>query len=57
MDEITKRKIAYKLKGQKKQARTKELISRSMKGREKTEEHKKAISAAMAEFWRKKKKK
>lgn len=55
MDEITKKKIAYKLKGRKKQTRTKWLISNSMKGKEKTEEHKDAISEAMVEFWRKKK--
>ncbi|RHI29776.1 hypothetical protein DW169_17590 [Bacteroides intestinalis] len=51
MDEITKKKISYKLRGRKKQARTKLLISRSMLGKPKTDQHKQAISAAMLEHW------
>ncbi|MCD7938935.1 MAG: hypothetical protein LUH50_02025 [Bacteroides intestinalis] len=55
MDEVTKKKISYKLRGQKKQARTKLLISRALTGKQKTEEHRQAISAAMFMFWKNKK--
>jgi len=34
MDEVTKKKISYKLRGQKKQARTKLLISRALTGKQ-----------------------
>lgn len=57
MDEITKKKIAYKLRGRKKQARTKWLISQAMLGIQKTDEHKQAISIAMLVFWNNKKNK
>lgn len=57
MDEITKKKIAYKLRGRKKQARTKWLISEAMLGKQKTDHHKQAISVAMLEFWQNKKNK
>lgn len=57
MDEITKRKIAYKLKGIKKPARTKWLISQAMRGKLKTDQHKQAISVAMLVFWKNKKNK
>lgn len=57
MDEVTKKKIAYKLRGRKKQARTKWLISQAMLGRQKTDEHKQAISIAMLVFWNNKKNK
>lgn len=53
---MVKRKIAYKLKGRKKQAKTKLLISQSMKGKAKTEKHKEAISMGMKLFWLKNKK-
>lgn len=51
MDELTKRKIAYKLRGRKKSARTKWLISNTMRGKEKSKQHKQAISEAMKLFW------
>lgn len=51
MDAITKNKIAYKLRGRKKMARTKMLISRAMSGKSKTEKHKQAISDAMKRYW------
>lgn len=51
MDEVTKKKIAYKLRGRKKMVRTKMLISRSMSGRSKTDEHRRAISEGMKRYW------
>lgn len=48
---MTKKKIAYKLKGRKKLARTKILISRAMSGRPKTNEHRQAISDGMKRYW------
>ena len=57
MDEQTKRKIAYTLRGRKKSATTKKLISQALKNQPKTNQHKKAISIAMIEYWRKKNKK
>ncbi|EXY19537.1 hypothetical protein [Bacteroides fragilis] len=51
MDEIIKKKISYKLRGRKKQARTKLLISRAMSGKPKTEQHKQAISESMKRYW------
>lgn len=56
MDEQTKRKISYKLRGRKKPARTKWLISKTMKGKPKSEQHKQAISEAMKLFWQQYKK-
>ena len=55
MNEQTKRKISYKLRGRKKPARTKWLISKTMKGKLKSEQHKQAINEAMKLFWEKKK--
>lgn len=55
MNEITKKKIAYKLRGRKKQARTKWLISQAMSGKQKTDQHKQAISVAMLLHWKNKK--
>ena len=51
MNEQTKRKISYKLRGRKKPARTKWLISKTMTGIQKSEQHKQAISEAMKLFW------
>ncbi|WP_302460397.1 hypothetical protein [Bacteroides clarus] len=51
MNELTKKKIASKLKGRKKAARTKWLISQSMRGKVKTEQHKQAISESMRLYW------
>ena len=51
MNELTKRKIASKLKGRKKAARTEWLISQSMRGKVKTEQHKQAISESMRLYW------
>lgn len=56
MDEQTKRKISYKLRGRKKPSRTKWLISKTMKGKQKSELHKQAISEAMKLFWQQYKK-
>lgn len=56
MDEQTKRKISYKLRGRKKPVRTKWLISKTMKGKQKSEQHKQAISEAMKLFWQQYKK-
>ena len=56
MDEIVKRKIANKLRGRKKSARTKWLISNTMRGKEKSKQHKQAISEAMKLFWQQHKK-
>jgi hypothetical protein len=52
MNEATKKKISYKLRGKKKSARTKWLISIAMRNKKKTEEHKEAISLSMLEFWK-----
>ena len=56
MNEQTKRKISYKLRGRKKSARTKWMISKTMTGIQKSEQHKQAISEAMKLFWQKRKK-
>lgn len=56
MDELTKRRIANKLRGRKKLPRTKWLISKAMKGKQKSEQHKQAISEAMKLFWQQYKK-
>ena len=47
MDEQTRRKIAYTLRGRKKSATTKKLISQALKNQPKTKQHKQAISEAM----------
>ena len=51
MDEQTRRKIAYTLRGRKKSATTKKLISQALKNQPKT---KKAISEAMKALWQRK---
>lgn len=54
MDEQTRRKIAYTLRGSKKSATTKKLISQALKNQPKTKEHKQAISEAMKALWQRK---
>ena len=54
MDEQTRRKIAYTLRGRKKSATTKMLISQALKNQPKTKEHKQAISEAMKALWQRK---
>lgn len=54
MDEQTRRKIAYTLRGRKKTATTKKLISQALKNQPKTKEHKQAISEAMKALWQRK---
>ena len=54
MDEQTKRKIAYTLRGRKKSATTKKLISQALKNQPKTKQHKEAISKGMKAYWLKK---
>ena len=51
MNEQTKRKIAYALRGRKKSATTKKLISQALKNQPKTNQHKEAISEAMKAYW------
>lgn len=51
MDEYIKRKISNKLKGRKKNNKTKDLISKAMKGKVKSQEHKEAISYGMKRYW------
>ena len=55
MDEQTRRKIAYTLRGRKKSATTKKLISQALKYQPKTKQHKQAISEAMKALWQRKK--
>lgn len=55
MDEQTRRKIAYTLRGRKKSATTKKLISQALKNQPKTKQHKQAISEAMKALWQRKK--
>ena len=55
MNEQTKKKISYKLRGRKKGATHKKRISLAMKRLKRTEEHNKAISEAMKIIWKKKK--
>lgn len=57
MNELTKRKISYALRGRKKSTNTKKLISQALKNQQKTNQHKKAISIGMIEYWRNKNKK
>lgn len=52
MNEQTKRKISYALRGRKKLANTKKLISQALKNQSKTKQHKQAISEAMKTLWR-----
>ena len=54
MDEQTRRKIAYTLRGRKKSATTKKLISQALKNQPKTKEHRQAISEAMKALWQRK---
>lgn len=54
MNEQTKRKIAYALRGRKKSATTKKLISQALRNQQKTKQHKQAISEAMKQYWLKK---
>ena len=51
MNEQTKRKIAYALRGRKKSATTKKLISQALKNQPKTNQHKEAISEGMKAYW------
>ena len=51
MNEQTKRKIAYALRGIKKSATTKKLISQALRNQPKTKQHKQAISEAMKALW------
>ena len=53
MNEQTKRKIAYALRGRKKSATTK-LISQALRNQPKTKQHKQAISEAMKALWQRK---
>ena len=55
MDELTKKKISYALRGRKKSATHKKRISQAMKRIKMTEEHKKAIALSMKIMWLKKK--
>jgi len=55
MNEETKKKISYKLKGRKKGATHKKRIALAMKKVKRTEEHNKAISEAMKIIWKKRK--
>ena len=54
MDEQTKRKIAYTLRGRKKSATTKKLISQALRNQPKTKQHKEAILKGMKAYWLKK---
>ena len=54
MNEQTRRKISYKLRGRRKSATTRKLISQALRGRAKTGQHRAAISEAMVEYWNKK---
>lgn len=54
MNEQTRRKISYKLRGRRKSATTRKLISQALRGRAKSGQHRAAISEAMVEYWNKK---
>ena len=54
MDEQTRRKIAYTLRGRKKSSTSKKLISQALKNQPKTKQHKQAISEAMKALWQRK---
>lgn len=55
MNEQTRRKISYKMRGRKKSATTRKLISQALQGRAKTGQHRAAISEAMVAYWKIKK--
>lgn len=55
MNEQTRRKISYKMRGRKKSATTRKLISQALRGRAKTGQHRAAISEAMVAYWKIKK--
>ena len=55
MNEQTRRKISYKLRGRRKSATTRKLISQALRGRIKTGQHRAAISEAMVAYWKIKK--
>lgn len=55
MNEQTRRKISYKMRGRKKSATTRKLISQALRGRTKTGQHRAAISEAMVAYWKIKK--
>ena len=55
MNEQTKRKISYKLRGRKKGATHRKKISLAMMKVKRTEEHNMAISEAMKIIWKKRK--
>ena len=55
MNEQTRRKISYKLRGRRKSATTRKLISQALRGRVKTGQHRAAISEAMVAYWKIKK--
>ena len=54
MNEQTRRKISYELRGRRKSATTRKLISQALRGRAKTGQHRAAISEAMVEYWKNK---
>ena len=54
MNEQTRIKISYKLRGRRKSATTRKLISQALRGRAKTGQHRAAISEAMVEYWKNK---
>lgn len=55
MNEITRRKISYALKGRKKTATTKKKISQALRNQRKTDKHKEAIAEAMRAKWQERK--
>lgn len=55
MNEQTRKKISYKLRGRRKSATTRKLISQALRGRTKTGQHRAAISEAMVAYWKIKK--
>lgn len=55
MNEQTRRKISYKLRGRRKSATTRKLISQALRGRAKSGQHRAAISEAMVAYWKTKK--
>ena len=55
MNEQTREKISYKLRGRRKSATTRKLISQALRGRAKTGQHRAAISEAMVAYWKIKK--
>ena len=55
MDELTKKKISYSMRGKKKSATHRKNISLAMRKLKMTEEHKRAIAESMKIMWLKKK--